>query len=132
MGRIADVQQAFETWLSMMPGLPDVAWPNIEYTPVEGTSYMRTAVIPGTSSTFNLTDLQSNPGIFQVDIYTPVGAGSAESLAFADSIYDHFERQDLSTGTVCLRVNQIEINQAQRIDAWHVLSVSIYYNSYSN
>lgn len=132
MSRIGDVQQAFETWLSMMPGLPDVAWPNVEHTPTEGSTYLRPSLLPASSSTFDLLDKQLNPGIFQVDIYTPAGAGSAESLELADAIYDHFARQDLSTGTVCLRVNQIEVNQAIRIDSWHVLSVSIYYNSYSN
>lgn len=132
MARIADTQQALETWLSLMPGLPQVAWPNIEFEPTLGTTYLRPIVLPGRSETHNIIDEQLNPGIFQVDIYTPAGNGSGESLDLADAIYDHFARQDLSTGTLCLYINQIEVNTAQRIDAWHVLSVSIYYNSYSN
>jgi hypothetical protein len=115
-----------------MPGLPEVFWPNVEEEPTEGVTHLRPFVLPAASSTHNLIDEQSNPGIFQVSIYTKTGVGSKESLDLADAIYDHFARQDLSTGSLCLYINQIEVNTAQRIDAWHVLSVSIYYNSYSN
>jgi hypothetical protein len=132
VARIADTQQALETWLSLMPSLPETAWPNVEHTPIEGTTYLRPNILPASSSTHDLLDTQSNPGIFQIDIYTPANEGSIKSLTLADTIYDHFARQDLSTGSLCLYINQIEVNTAQRIDSWHVLSVSIYYNSYSN
>ena len=132
MTRISDVQQALDTRLSTVSGLPDVAWPNTKHEPAINTTFVRPTLIPGSSATHNLIDEQSNPGIYQIDIYTPVGEGAAEALMLADDIYDHFARQDLSIGTVCLYINQIEVNTAQRIDSWHVLSVSVYYNSYSN
>lgn len=132
MSRFIDIQTAFDTKLDELSGLFTIAWPNTAYEPVIGETYLEPFILPAASARMTLAGKQENPGIYQINVYVEAEKGSKEALDIADFLYDHFANLDLSKNDTCISVNQIEISQAQRIDSWHVLSVSIYYTSYSN
>lgn len=131
MGRIADVQQAFDQRLNSMVGLPAVAWENVRYNPTIGTSFVRPTLLPAESSHITLDGSQKDTGIYQIDIFVELEKGTAALLTLMDTIYDHFDSVDLTTGTTQIFLAQIARSPATREDSWLRGTIEIYYHSYS-
>lgn len=135
MGRIADVQQAFEQRLSSLVSAgfntANITYENIPYIPTKGTPWIRSTLLPADSSRLNLAGAQTNVGIYQIDIYIELEKGNAALLILMDDLYDHFDGQDLTVGTTQIFLKTISRTPAVREDSWLRGSLEIEYHSYS-
>jgi hypothetical protein len=122
-----DIRAALDARLNTLSGLPDTQWPNRLHTPTEGTLWIRPTVVPGgtRAATF---DSDWHEGIYQIDIFAPIGKGAGVSDALRDSLADHFkpgtELISNSTTVRCIRVSQ---RVARTEGAWYHSIVEISY-----
>lgn len=132
MSRFLEAQVALDMRLNDLSGLPPVARENGDYVPVEGTLYIRPTNLPALSVPVGManTDSIRTPGIYQVDVFAPLGGGAGPALTVADAIAEHFSRGlRLVNGdsTVVLGIPAQE--PARPSGAWHMVSVLIPYDS---
>lgn len=88
------IRAAFTARLLTLPSLPPVAWENVPYTPITGTTYLIPALLPGEpqQAEIGLNGANQHVGIYQVSVCAPVGGGVGASGALRDSIVDWFKR----------------------------------------
>lgn len=132
MGVFSNVQRALDTQLATLGGLPAVAWDNVRYKPVLGTTFLRPTVLPASSVLTTINDVKKNPGIYQVSIFTEAEKGMSAGLALADSIKALFEtNRRLTAGSDTVFIMNINVGRGERQDAWNHIFVEINYECYS-
>lgn len=127
------IKQALETQLNMLDPKPPIAWENTNFTPNERTTFIAPSIVPNASTLADLDYLQSNSGIFQIDIYVPADKGTGEQLTIADNISNLFRAQKLplNDGGV-LRIYAISPpRNGGREEAWYKASVDINWQCFS-
>jgi hypothetical protein len=132
MGSFSNIQRGLDTTLATLGGLPAVAWANVNYKPVLGTTYLRPSVLPASSTLMTLNEVRRNPGIYQVDIFTEAEKGLSAGLTLADSIKALFEAaRRITSGSDTIFIKQISLGQGERQDSWNHIFVEINYECYS-
>lgn len=130
-----DIDAALDKQLSVMVGLPPVAWENKSYTPILGTLYLRPTSLPGTStqSSLGAAGQDSSVGIYQVDVMAKLDTGKKLSTVTADKIADHFKRGTILT----YNGRSVRIRSASRKagrktgDGWYMVPVEIEYITFT-
>lgn len=129
-----DIQNALASKLNTLPGLPDVAWSNVKYDPIEGTEYIEETVLPSDTEQagMGLSGVNEDLGTYQINIRTPKNQGRARSNELADSIADHFSRgTTLTSGSVSLRLNAPSIGVGTAEDVFYMVPVRIRYQTFT-
>ena len=122
-----NIQNALTTQLSMVASIPNIAYANAGFEPVEGVDYIRPTLIPAKSELFSL-EIGKHSGIYQVDLFTAINKGTAPLLLLADSIRDEFiTNRVLVSDTDTIFIQEISISQAQRVEGWWNCYVEINY-----
>lgn len=126
---VNEIQNALETRLSTLAGLPSVAWPNQDFTPVSGTSWLRPTLLPAETVAATMDgDLQT--GIFQVDVFVPSGTGRSAGDTLVDAIGDHFAPMlELTSGATTVRIISFSTIAARSESDWYHIPLEIRYNS---
>jgi len=134
MSYYQQAQSALDARLASLTGGVAIAWPNIGYTPVRGTPFIRPTMLLANAFLMNLADIQLNPGIYQIDVFYPVGNGPGAVLNKLDAIYDHFKGTiKLTASGVDVHIKEISVSApTQREEAWYMGTVSINFKIYSN
>jgi len=127
MSVFSDIQNALNTALSEISGLPVIYYPNDLKSPVQDNSYIRPTLIPASSELYTLNEGDFHQGIYQVDVFVPLKKGIREVNQYADAIHDGFKRQTFNIGTTNVFIQQISISQQQRIEAWWSCYVEVSY-----
>lgn len=122
-----DIQNALNTCLNGIAGLPTIFFPNSLKEPTQNTSYIAPMLLPARSVVYTLNNENSHSGIYQVDIYTVLKRGTATTLSIADSIRDGFNRQRLTVNGTVVNIQQISVSQSQRVESWWHCYVEINY-----
>ncbi len=130
-GLFTSAQIALETRLASMSGAPAIAFENVNYTPVEGTTYLQPNNLIASGKIETLSNLQENKGIFQVDIYVPTEKGTKAANTLIDAIYNHFHAQKLVSGSVSVEIMGIRPKHMGLDGAWWKSFVEINYRYYS-
>ena len=132
MGVFSNIQAALDTQLATLSGLPAVAWPNVRYVPVLGTTYLRPTLLPSNSVLNTVAGMSKHPGIYQVDIFTEAEKGQGAGLTLADSIKTLFEAsRRLTAGSDTIFIKSVSVGKGERQDAWNHIFVEINYECYS-
>ena len=126
-----DINAALDSRLNSMPGLPPVAWPNVEFCPTPGTMWVRPTILPGgTSGATTMTD--EHIGIYRVDVFSPAGTGKGSAIVMADSIADFFKPMtELTFNGRAVRCLKVGIGNAVQDDEWYHVPVDITYLSHT-
>lgn len=126
------VQTALDTQLYTLNNDIDIAWENINYTPIKESPYLRPTVMMSPSSLLNLDVLQLNEGIYQVDLFYPLEQGSGDLSSMADRIYDLFKsQQQIVSNDTTVYIKQISRTTPAIVeDAWFMASVEINFKCY--
>ncbi len=128
MGVFSNIQTAMDTTLASTPSVPPIAWSNVEYTPTIGTTFVRPTLMPAGSQMATLNGTLKNPGIYQVDIFTPVGKGEGAALIIADRIKMHFEaNRRLVANSDTIFILQVSLGKGERENAWNHIFVEVNY-----
>lgn len=132
MGIFNNIQNALNTRLSTMPGLPEIFWPNTEGEPQRDTDWMRTTLLPANSDLFTIANENQHQGIYQIDLYTKLKEGTSPILSLADTIRTHFKQSpSLTSGGDTIHIQAISISSPRRDDAWWSCYVQINYLAFN-
>lgn len=109
-------REALDTRLSTLNiGTAKIAWPNV-ILPAQTSLYYAVHFLPATVQP-ELHGSDHETGIYQVSVWVPVGIGIGAALTAAQSVADHFKRQNLS-GVACWVPTLAPPIQSS--DWWHV------------
>ncbi len=122
-----DIQNALNNELNGLSGLPAIYWPNSQKEPLQNQSWLRPTLLPAQSTLYTLNNGNSHQGLYQVDIFVPLKAGTAQLNTYADIIRDGLNRVTCVSGTTNVIIQQISISQQQRIEAWWSCYVEVGY-----
>jgi len=135
MSVFLDISAALDYQLSIMAGLPPVAWENKTYDPVIGTLYVRPTLLPGetTQATLGAQGEDQNIGIYQVDVFAPAGTGKNAAIVMADTIANHFKRgSDLVYNGRTVRIRNVSrLVGTNNADGWYQIPIEILYISFT-
>lgn len=129
MSTFNDIQNALNTQLNSLSGLPSIYWPNTQIEPVEGSNFVRPTLIPATSELYTLNEGDYHRGIYQVDVFVKLKQGTSEALLLADIIRDGFRRESLTSNSTIVHIQNISMSRAERIESWWRVIVDISYLS---
>ena len=124
---------ALDSRLNTLASSPPVAWENTLYTPVSGTTYLRPTNLIGATAQASLGDtgLDKYQGIYQIDVFAPLGDGPGAANAQADLVADHFSRgTDLTSGAVVVRLGDVSRVTGTKDGDRYLIAVSINYMAY--
>ena len=113
--------------LNALTNKPPIAWPNVPYTPVNGTLYLRATILPANTETTTLASAGRHTGIYQVDVFAPNGQGELAANQMADRIADHFAAQRNLSG---LRIREISQQSADPESARYQKIITITYDTH--
>lgn len=105
MTGMEEIESALIKRLTILSDLPDVAWPNMPFTPTPGRPYFKPALLPGEPTQAGIGESAMNrmSGIFQVAVFVPAGIGTKDLRTMCSALEAHFKR-----GTV-LNYNGVKV-----------------------
>lgn len=128
MGVFNNIQIAMDTTLAAVSSVPPIAWSNVEYIPIQGTTFVRPTLMPAGSQMATLNGTSRNPGIYQVDIFSPSGKGQGAALVVADAIKTKFEsNRTITAGSNKIFILQVSLGKGERENAWDHIFVEVHY-----
>lgn len=134
-----DIRAALEVKLSNVSGIPDIAYENVKYDPVAGSSYVVPRFVPVSRRP---AVRGPNPqlrydGVFRVFCHTPENTGPALADDLANSVMDAFEATtdisftNASAETVFVTIDYAERNNGIVDKAWYYVVVDIGWYCYA-
>jgi len=136
MSSYKEITRALSTQLSTLSGGWDIAWPNLEYEPVVGTSYLRLSFLPALTEQADLgtAGMNNNLGIAQIDIFDETENHEGWGVIYekADQIAEHFRRgTKLVNGGITVTIESVDIGPMFNEGGWLQMPVSVNYRSYT-
>lgn len=132
MSRYLEAQSALDAKLATLSSSPPVAWENVSYEPVEGTTFIRPSNLPAGHAAVGManSDTIRGAGIYQVDVFAPRDRGPGAALTIADNIAALFSRGTLLTsGDTQVIVGVPTQDPAEPSGAWFRVAVLIPYDT---
>lgn len=128
-----DISAALDNHLSLMAGLPPVAWENKDFAPVKNALYLRPINMQG--ETVAVTqDKDETIGVYTIGIYAPVGKGKNAVVTMSDLVADHFA-QDSSVAYLTQSVRVKNVSRTPIVvgsDGWLYMTVDVVYYAFSD
>lgn len=122
------ILRGFEVQLATIASSTPIASPNVDYTPVVGTSFIRSTLLPAQTlqASIGIDGTNRYQGVYQVDVFSPQGTGPAAGIALVDEIIELFPRGlSLSTDDITVRVATSSVLPAREEPDWYQIPVSI-------
>ena len=117
--RLAELQTA---------GVPPIAWENAEYTPVEGTLYLRESFLPNIKDAVGVahTSADDYEGLYQVSVMAGRGDRRFDAQEQARLISLHFPRgAEYTYNGVTVKITGTRLASAITEDGWYQIPVTI-------
>jgi len=117
--RLAELQTA---------GVPPIAWENAEYTPVEGTLYLRESFLPNIKDAVGVahTSADDYEGLYQVSVMDGRGDRRFDAQEQARLISLHFPRgAEYTYNGVTVKITGTRLASAITEDGWYQIPVTI-------
>ncbi len=133
MGVFSNIQRALDKRLALLPNIPFVAWPNTKTAPGISQTYLRPTLLPAKSTLYTLNDENFNPGIYQIDIFTPLNLGVGAALDLADNIKSLYEQaRTIVEGSDTIYIQEVSLIKGDRSDTYFMMSLDVSYICYSH
>lgn len=131
MSVLSSISGIFDGRLNAMANLPDVAWPNSAYQPVEGTLFLTPILLIGNVSLSDLDYSEEIRGVYQIMVSSPAGEYKAEAEQAVDNLVDHFNStRRLSLNGYTVNISNVSWDNAFTEGAWYQIPVSVNYKVY--
>ena len=127
------ISAALSSRLNTLTDAPPIAFENVEFTPVDGTTWLRESYLPANSATVGLGPGGSTDfvGVYQISIYIPLDDSKFEAHELVDSITTHFARgTGLDFDGQGVIIEQVNIAQGLPSGAWWLLPVSVNWRAF--
>ena len=91
------IRSALEAHLRDALAGVDVAWENVDYTPIQGTAWVRCVVRPGQvfDGEIGRLGLSQRPGVLLAQVFVPDHLGSGPALDMAQAVEAAFRHEDV-------------------------------------
>lgn len=135
MSVFANIHRLLDEKLKTLPSSPYVSWPNAEVRPgnAQLTEYIRPTLLLASTELNTLSGTDRIPGIYQVDIFGQLNRGIRQVYNIADEIKEHFSAtRTLTQDETKVYIQNINLGQAQREDAWFRVFVEVEFICYNN
>lgn len=130
-----DLQSALNAALDETFPTMDVAWENIKFDPTVGTGYLRATLLPAETDLMTIGEgpWQTHQGIFQVDVFYPIGQGPGPAMSKAGEIQKVFcPGARFTYNTLTVTVEKSWPSAGRQDDGWYHIPVNIRYRCESN
>jgi hypothetical protein len=126
---ISAIHKAVFTKLAATSGLPQLVYPNISTATPTG-NHLRVFILPATTESIGLKDIDWARGIIQISVYCKDGVGAITATDIADTVIGLFPRGTIMTNSgLSIRVDATGYaGQAITGEGWYQVPVSIPYN----
>lgn len=132
MSVFSNIQIALDSRLDAGSFGLSIAYENIDYTPVESTSFIRPTTLYGSAEVADVARLEKFSGIYQIDVFVEVEKGPGALNTLLDSIRDHFKSNlSLTAGSDTIMIRSIGRTSASRDRAWYQGSVEVAFDCYT-
>lgn len=128
-----DIRAVLRAHLMLIAELPPVSWENRLFTPPKNGSgdnlpYIRETLLPaGESLTAN--NERTGVGIYQLDLFVPIGYSISTAENLADQIKQHFRPAQSLSG---LMIERSAVGQGAENTPWYFIPIQIDYRAHSN
>ena len=127
------ISAALSSRLNTLTDAPPIAFENVPFTPVDGTTWLRESYLPANSATVGLEPSGSTDfvGVYQISIYTPLDDSKFGAHQLIDDITAHFTR-----GTMLVFegqsvvVEQVNVSQGLASGGWWLMPVSVNWRAF--
>ena len=104
-----------------------IAWDNVEYAPVTGTTFIRFSVYPGDAYQVSLGDrpLHRVVGIIDIGIFVPQGQGTETARDLADIAAEIFRNWQDTTNKI--RCRSPYLTRIGEEEGWFQMNVTVPY-----
>lgn len=121
-------------WLSTTTRVSatDIDYPNRDYSPTLGTSYIKVDIMPAQTSQASIgQDSRSrNIGIYQLMIFVPKNRSMMDSVPIVNELKEYFKfGTGIILGDIKIKITRFQIEPYLEDDAWFVQPVSISYRA---
>lgn len=131
MGVFTNIQTALDTQLAAGSFGLTIAYENIAYTPVEGTSFIRPTTLYSGGAIETVQRLESQAGIYQIDVFVEVEKGPGALNTLLDSVRDHFKATALLTaGGDTIIIRETSRIGGVRDESWYRGSIEVTFMCY--
>ncbi len=127
---LREVSAALDSHLAVLPNLPPVAWPNVQFEPPQSGVYIAVMNMPADGIMYGMDRQQNTPGVYRINIYGDINKGPAEVENMAGDIAQHF--RDNSTPTAGLFIEEINFSPSITEGDTHMLPMSINWRYFHN
>ena len=127
------ISAALSSRLNTLTDAPPIAFENVPFTPVEGTTWLRESYLPAASSTIGMEPGGSTDfiGVYQISIYTPLDDSKFGAHQLIDDITAHFERGTVLTfDGQAVVVEQVNVSQGLASGGWWLTPVSVNWRAF--
>lgn len=126
MGIFSNIENALNTRLASLAGLPAVAWPNTKYIPTENTLFIRPTLLPAATNLDTLGGGELHAGIYQIDVFVPLEKGINTLNNLLDNIASLYrDSKTLTADTNIIFVQAVGRGRTERQEAWFTSFVEI-------
>jgi len=127
------ISAALSSRLNTLPDAPPIAFENVPFTPVDGTTWLRESYLPANSATVGLEPGGSTDftGVYQISIYTPLDDSKFGAHQLIDDITAHFARGTMLVfeGQAVV-VEQVNVSQGLASGGWWLMPVSVNWRAF--
>ena len=129
-----DIRAALETRLSNISNIPSIAYENVPFTPVVGTSYVQSKFVP----TLRRSAVMGSPnpqqryqGLYAVTPHTPEKLGPSVADDLSNNIIESFEATtdisftNSSNETIIVSIDYAERQQGLIDSPWYYVPINI-------
>lgn len=121
------IRAALRANLLEVDNLPDVNWENQNFEPTDGATYLRETMLPA-DETLTENNGRTAIGIYQIDVFTPIGSSIKTAEDLADSIKEQFKPAQTVGG---VQLERSVVLQGRRDGAWYMIPVRADYKAFS-
>ena len=129
-----DINHALNAMILSAAGTTPVAWENMRYEPVIGTSYIQVFHNPLRSgpASIGYNGFTTHRGIVQLNINTPGERGTKEAISLADQFTSVIRRGLVVTfNAIPVRILGLSIGAMDIQKAWAILPVTVNWHCYT-
>ena len=121
-----EIRSALREHLLELSDLPNINWENQVFTPGDDP-YIRETLLPA-DETLTANNERTGIGIWQLDLFVPMGYSISEAESLADKIKQHFRPAQVISNVI---LERSFVGQGNQNDNWYFIPISIDYRAHS-
>ena len=130
-----DVRAALDNHLQSTPGVPSIAFQNVNFSPTTGQAYIKVVFAPTRIdlATVGGSDPQKRyTGFYSMLVCSPIGQGSGAGFAIADLLVSRFKpATDISFGGKIITINSVELGSNFYSPPFDCTPVNVFWHIYN-